>query len=76
MHGCNRPGSDSEINRELCQGLADAVINAGGEDLFIEAPCPIEFLRIIGPEQTDPHRAEVRSRLGIVGYFEDAEAWF
>ena len=67
---CTMLGQDWEGNRQLCFNIAQLIIEAGGDFLFEETLCPMEVLKILGPEQSDPLKARIRERVGVVGYLE------
>lgn len=70
---CPTMGDISEIDQRLCKSMGDCIVGAGGAGLLETTICPMAALAIIAPEQEDPHMAEVRSKLGIVGYYEGME---
>lgn len=57
----------SDSSQKLCLGIAATIRGAGLVDF---KDCPIKTLANLGPVQIDPHLAEVRSKLGIVAYYE------
>ncbi|HUD06496.1 MAG TPA: hypothetical protein VMR34_01285 [Candidatus Saccharimonadales bacterium] len=74
---CDRFGDEaSDINKRLRQGMAECIIGAGGASLLEVTMCPMDALMKVGPEQTDPDMAEIRSNLGITGYFEGSDDLF
>jgi len=59
-----------EPTKNLCKNMAAIIIAAGGADLVKVTACPVLVLEQIGPEQSDPQMAAIRSSLGIIGYYE------
>jgi hypothetical protein len=51
--------------------MSACIIGAGGAGLLETTICPMKALPVIGPEQEDEEMAEIRLKLGIVGYFDD-----
>lgn len=73
---CEKPGSDTEHNQSLCIGMAKCIIGAGGTGILEGTHCPLDALFVIGPEQSDEQMQQIRSSLGIVGYYEGGESLF
>lgn len=50
--------------------MSGCIIGAGGAGLLRAAICPMVAVQAVAPEQEDEAMVEIRSKLGIVGYFE------
>lgn len=73
---CPDRSNISEIDNvavRLCKSMSDCIISAGGAGVLETTICPMGALAVLGPEQEDPHMAEIRAKLGIVGYYEAME---
>lgn len=73
---CPNQEDVGESGQRICDAIARCMIDAGGAGVLEMDMCPTSAVFILGPEQEDSHMAEVRARLGIVGYFEDGGELF
>ena len=64
-NSCETPEGEQAKNN-LCAGIAQAVVGAGGAGVFEATPCSLETLRIITYSEGE-RVAELRQKLGIVG---------
>ena len=62
--------SESVHSQQLCRDIAKCVVGAGGASLLETTICPFKAMYAVGPEQSDPAMTEIRSGLGITGFFE------
>jgi hypothetical protein len=68
---CPSSYPSSEPTQNLCRNMSACIIGAGGAGLLETTICPMAAIPLIGPEQEDPEMAEIRTKLGIVGYFDN-----
>lgn len=60
----------SDATQNLCRNMSGCIIGAGGAGLLEATICPMVAVQAVAPEQEDEAMVEIRSKLGIVGYFE------